>query len=128
MSLPSAIIRELPAEQPSGGMFARLLVPVVIVSTSRGREVFTDTRRLFARLQEIGHQLRHTGPQIQAIWQGEQHVSEAGVAALEMMLSTAGLEAFNRASKHQRGGARALGTKYQWYFLSEYLGWNWERA
>jgi hypothetical protein len=128
MSLPSAIIRDLP-EQPTTGMYSRLLTPVVIVSVARGREVFTDTRRLFTRLEEFARVMRDTGEtQITAIWQGDQHVSESGVLALELMLELSGLEVFNRASKAQRGGARAIGTKYQWYFLSEYLGWNWERV
>lgn len=128
MSFPLAIIRELPTEQPSGGLFASLLVPVVLVTSTRGREVFTNTRRLFERLNSIALEIRPFGTRIEAIWQGEQHVAEAGVAALETMLATVGLEPFNRASKAQRGGARALGSKYQWYFLSEYLGWDWERA
>lgn len=128
MSLPSAIFREVPAAPSTAGGYSRLLVPAVLVTTARGREVYADTRRLFERLEALAVEIRKSGPQIQAIWHGQEHVTEAGVAALETMLATVGLEAFNRASKGQRGAARALGTKYQWYFLSEYLGWEWERA
>lgn len=131
MSFPAAIIREVPAAPSTVGGYSRLLVPVVIVTQARGREVFTDTRRLFERLEEIGKSRpldSASGPEIKAIWQGDEHVSEKGVFALENMLQVMGLEAFNRASKGQRGGARAIGTKYQWYFLSEYLGWTWERV
>jgi hypothetical protein len=112
------------------GMYARLLEPVVLVTEARGREGFNDTRRLFRRLEAIAATKKagHTGRIILAIWQGDQHVADAGVLALELMLEIGGLENFDRASKAQKGGGRALRSKYQWYFLSEYLGWNWERA
>lgn len=127
---PAAIIREIPADGCTIGGFSRFLQPVELVTAARGLEVFYDARSLFERLEAIGRELRASGGdgKIQAIWQGNEHVSEAGVAALEAMLATVGLATFNRASKGQRGGARAIGTKYQWYFLSEYLGWDWESA
>ncbi|HTJ77667.1 MAG TPA: hypothetical protein VL357_01605 [Rariglobus sp.] len=128
MSLPAAIIREVPAEPSTLGGYSRLLVPAVIVTAGRGREVYADTRRLFERLAALALEIRNGGPQIQAIWHGQEHVSESGILALELMLELNGLEVFNRACKAQRGGARAIGTKYQWYFMSEYLGWTWERV
>ena len=129
MPFPSAIIREIPAAGPAIGSYSRLTEPVVIVTATRGREGFTSARALFTRLEQIGQEIRQGAPvgTLLAVWQGAQHVTEPGVAALECMVSLSGLSPFNRASKAQRGGARALGTKYQWYFLSEYLGWSWER-
>lgn len=119
-------------DSSSIGMYAKLLTPVVLVTTARGREVFKDSRRLFERLEKIGEALRcpHLPGEraIMAIWQGDENVSDAGVQALEVMLETTGLEAFNRACKNQRGAGRAIGSKYQWYFLTEYLGWEWQRA
>jgi hypothetical protein len=103
--------------------------PVSLVTEARGREVFTDTRRLFRRLEAIAaeKQAGHSR-MILAIHQGERHVAEAGVLALELMLEWGGLDNFDRASKAQRGAARAKRSKYQWYFLGEYLGWDWERT
>ena len=118
-------------DDASIGMYSRLLTPVVLVTEARGREVFTHSRRLFARLAQIGETLRGENPPpraIMAIWQGDQHVADSGVLALELMLELNGLENFNRASKAQRGPARAVGTKYQWSFLGEYLGWEWQRS
>ena len=128
MPFPSTIIRERDAAGPIGS-YARLSEPVILITATRGREVFTSARALFTRIAEIGQEIRNGAPvgTLLAIWQGTQHVTEPGVQALEFMATATGLDQFNRASKAQRGGARALGTKYQWYFLSEYLGWEWQR-
>jgi len=136
MSFPAQHRRQsetaVAVDSSSVGMYARLLTPVVLVTSMKGREVFRDSRRLFERLEFIGETLRcgHLPGEraIMAIWQGDEHVSDSGVQALEFMLETTGLEAFNRACKRQRGAGRAIGSKYQWYFVSEYLGWTWERA
>ena len=117
MPFPSTIIRERDAAGPIGS-YARLSEPVILITATRGREVFTSARALFTRIAEIGQEIRNGAPvgTLLAIWQGG-----------EFMATATGLDQFNRASKAQRGGARALGTKYQWYFLSEYLGWEWQR-
>lgn len=124
------MFRRFPAPiEPTNGVYSELNTPVVLV-TQRGREMFDNSHRLFRRLEEIARDHLHTPADtfISAIWQGKKHVSEAGVAALETMLLTVGLANFDRASKAQRGGPRALRSKYQWDFLADYLGWEWEAA
>ena len=59
---------------------------------------------------------------------GRHFVSESGVAALETMLRTVGLNPFLRVCRQRSGPERATFTRWQWDYLGEFLGWEWHRA
>lgn len=95
--------------------------PVVLVTKGRGREVFKSSRLLFARIEEIGA----TGEEIVQINNNVYSVHPAGVAALNTMLAVSGLRRFREAARRQTTPARVLNSRFQWAFLSDYLGWEW---
>ncbi|MBW7895141.1 MAG: hypothetical protein H3C27_08500 [Opitutaceae bacterium] len=101
--------------------------PVVLVTRLRGREIFADSRALMARLEDLA-EYSSSEPLLLSIYQGNHFVSEAGVAALETMLRTVGLTPFFRASRRRSGPERAAFTKWNWEYLSDFLGWEWHRV
>lgn len=104
----------------------RLLAPVVLVTKGRGREVFDDSRALMGRLQEIP-MMRDSVMSIQQEKKGA--VTEDGIAALEVFLAVEGWSYFNRAAqrRHDTTGepVQRFGTRWNWRFFGEYLGWEW---
>lgn len=101
--------------------FTSLLVPVVLVTKGRGREVFSCSRALFARLEELPR-LKETILQIDY---GVRTLSPDSIAALETMIWLCGFECFKTASRRQSRPFNRFGTKWSWKFLSEYLGFEW---
>lgn len=106
--------------------YYRLADPVTLVTAMKGKESFTDSRKLFNRLEEMAES-PIPGQMILSIYQGRFFVSEDGVAALETMLRTVGMTPFFRASRLRKGPERATFTRYNWEYVSEYLGWDWHR-
>lgn len=97
--------------------------PVFLITDNRGREVFTDSRILFKRLEWLAE--FNAAGSIMSIQQGEKAVSESGVAALICMMETVGFGPFFRASRKRKGPERATFTRFNWDYLTEYLGWRW---
>lgn len=99
----------------------QLPAPVVLVTRGRGREVFDDSSALIRRLEELPA-LRE---EVLTIQTAAHAVAEDGIDALNLMLRTVGLRPFFTAARRETTPARALRTRWNWRFLSEYLGWNW---
>ena len=106
--------------------FARLLVPVVLVTSERGREVFASTYRLFDRLDELSTAGRDA--EIMAVWHGDRHcLTPEGVRTLNTFLRAGGLALFSRATRRAAGPQRGRHTRWSWrYLIEEYLGLDWE--
>jgi hypothetical protein len=110
----------LPVDTSRG--YNTLSSPVVLVTKGRGREVFKSSRLLFARIEEIAR----TGEEVIQINNNVYSVHPAGIAALNTMLATCGLDRFRIAARRQTGPARTLNSRFQWAFLADYLGWEWK--
>lgn len=102
-------------------LFNHLSARVVLVTKGRGREVFDDSSKLFARLEEV----QALGDSILSIQTPIHAVSEEGIAALETMLGTVGFRPFKTASKRRGNPFTRFGTRWSWAYLSDYLGWQW---
>ena len=104
----------------TGGIY-NLMSPVVLVTKGKGREVFKNSRQLIQRIEKIGE----IGDEIVQINNNVAAVPPEGIAALNTMLSTCGLRRFRLAAKRTGNPARAPYTRFEWAFLSLYLGWEW---
>ncbi len=115
--------RVLPASAPVA-VYWHLSPPVVVVTYGRGREVFDDSRRLFARLAEIPT----LGDRIAAIHAGTQHVDARSVEALTAMLETVGFAPFFRLCRESTGPESLLRSRWCWEKLADYVPVFWERT
>lgn len=115
-----------PHAMPSGaGNYFKLAAPVTLVTFVGGRETYHNSRHLFARI----FSLPETGNYIRQVRQGDEVLEESSVDALNAFLYyERGREFFVRASRKRPGPESAYGTKWNWRFLSDYLGWKWRRA
>lgn len=108
------------AEVSTAGIY-NLASPVVLVTKGKGREVFKNSRQLIQRIEQIGE----IGEEIIQINNNVSAVPPEGIAALNTMLSVCGLRRFRLAAKRSGNPARAPYTRFEWAFLSLYLGWEW---
>jgi hypothetical protein len=99
-----------------------LASPVVLVTKGKGRKVFKNSRQLILRLEAIAE----IGEEILQINNNVYAVPPDGIAALNTMLAVCGLRRFRRAAKRSGNVARAPYTRFEWAFLSLYLGWEWK--
>lgn len=106
--------------EPTSGIY-NLASPVVLVTKGKGREVFKNSRSLILRLESIAE----IGDEIVQINNNVNCVPPEGIAALNTMLAVSGLRRFRRAAKRTGNAARAPYTRFEWAFLSLYLGWEW---
>lgn len=95
--------------------------PVVVITKGRGVESFEDSRELFKRLEEIPA----LGDSIMSIQQNGRAVAEHSIAALDTLLRTVGFRPFQRASIRKGPPFSRFGTRWNWEFLNEYLGFDW---
>ncbi|EIQ00219.1 hypothetical protein OpiT1DRAFT_04761 [Opitutaceae bacterium TAV1] len=102
----------------------RLVVPVVLVTEARGREVFRSSFRLFARLEALA---KHN-VSIMQLREDGRVLHPRSVAALETMLKKCGWRNFERAARLRKGPERAKKSRWAWEYLGEYLGFKWERS
>lgn len=98
-----------------------LLEPVVLVTKGRGREVFDDTRLLFARLAELPA-LKESILQLD---HGRKTLAADSIAALETLVWLTGFESFKIASRRAGRPFTRFGTRWSWRFLGDYLGFDW---
>lgn len=112
--------RALPTSAPVE-IYWHLSPAVVVVTYGRGREVFHDSRRLFARLAEIPA----LGDRIAAIHRGTEHADARSVEALTAMLETVGFKPFFRICAASEGPERVLRSRWCWDRLANYLPLYW---
>ena len=103
-----------------------LMTPVVLVTKGRGREVFDDSRALMHRLEA----LPALGESVMSIqWGAKGAVTEEGIEALAFFLEIEGWSYFRRAAQRKRDETgepvHRFGTRWNWRFFGEYLGWDW---
>lgn len=119
--------------------FARFLVPVVLVTSERGREVYASSYQLFDRLEAIakhkdvmpwrGDEVvkQITPTEIMAVWHGDETLSPESLRTFNYFLRSGGLALFQRSLKGRKGPERARHTKWAWrYLVEEYLDLRWE--
>jgi hypothetical protein len=92
----------------------------VLITAGRGREVFHDSARLMKRLGEAV-----ACDEIRGIQTASHYVEENGIAALQTMLRNVGFGPFRRAAFDAGRLYSRFGTRWNWRFLGEYLGWEW---
>jgi hypothetical protein len=98
-----------------------LPAPVVVITKGRGVELFDDSRRLFARLEEI----QSFGDSILSIRQGERALAEHSLAALAYLVEFVGWAPFKRACIRRGNPWARFGTRWSWTALGDYLGFDW---
>ena len=95
------------------------------MTDARGREVYDDSRDLFRRLNEIASSPDPV--EIMQLSQAGECLKPASVAALNALLTLTGLDPFARAAARRSGPERSFAGRWNWQFLGEFLGWEWQR-
>jgi hypothetical protein len=92
----------------------RLHAPVVLVTAEAGRELFTEARPLLRRLDKI----TRDGGRIQALAQGEWHMSQDSLAGLQWYLANIGLGGLSA----KVGGRGRVLANWSWDILQATIG------